>query len=98
MGTYMELHLGSIGPGHVCIAAVPGISLLPTIADVVGARRGGLPAPWRETIRRAVPPEAPDARTLLSLGATVVPDSLMPPLTCGVEGRLHSLLRVCGPT
>ncbi|MFI9155645.1 helix-turn-helix domain-containing protein [Streptomyces sp. NPDC053367] len=50
--------LGSVERVQVRVSMHPGATLFSVLKDVFGGHRHGVPAPWRETVRQALPPRA----------------------------------------
>ncbi|MGW2150029.1 hypothetical protein ACWCOT_37390 [Nonomuraea bangladeshensis] len=62
---------------HVDVARSPGATLFSVVRDVLGDAGGGVPQPWRNAVRAALPADAAAlVSPLLNTGKRWIPDSL----------------------
>lgn len=71
------MRLGAVDQVNVRVSRHPGVTLFSVLKDVFGGRAHGVPEPWRDTVRRAVPP-----RTVAAVGP------MLASRTCWIPDRL----------
>ena len=77
MATYSELRLGDPEGARPRVLAQRGAGVMSIVAEALGGRRQGVPAPWRAAVVEAAPAGASRLlRPLFAPGSALVPDSL----------------------